>query len=455
MTEVTLPFAIPAIQKIKLAPDQVKTYYLGWYFPSKNSHHKADQLSQSLLHLSTPYKTDTPHLDKIVNLLSTLLKPDTVLCAVPHVNHLKVSSTTKIVEKMLASGFQGTAVELARTRTIADIQLDTFINSDDEIASLEVKNEVAGKTIVLLDTVLTTGRRLAACRKKLLDAGADTVICLALGKTLPSNDKTVQISQEQFLLSKWLCAKSPLIKENQTTLKAASPALHTKQCTPRLGKEFFSSHKRITENTVPKEPTPSCILSPTSPQKSASPLRTLENDEVLIIGSPKKPVSASIPTRHSAARKLFNTPTTASTIAKETSSCRRFLVQSSKEFFSDDDDILDDELMRSHSDKESPDRSPSLSQSDDGIESCSSSSSSMSQTLATPSTPSVAQLSSSFGAIGRGGNSLLGKRKVSQTDLPGKTAKKPRSSSQKSATQSNTLDNYFAPQKPTSLSKSF
>ena len=43
--------------------------------------------------------------------------------------------------------------------------------------------DVQGKNFILLDDITTTGGSLAACAKILIDAGANSVICVALGRT--------------------------------------------------------------------------------------------------------------------------------------------------------------------------------------------------------------------------------------------------------------------------------
>jgi hypothetical protein len=56
---------------------------------------------------------------------------------------------------------------------------------DVHLGSIAIENAepIVGQAILLLDDVMTTGNSLLACRKLLLDAGADLVKCVALGRT--------------------------------------------------------------------------------------------------------------------------------------------------------------------------------------------------------------------------------------------------------------------------------
>lgn len=45
-------------------------------------------------------------------------------------------------------------------------------------------NRVVGRTVILVDDIITTGNSLAAGRKVLVDAGVPDVICIAMGQTI-------------------------------------------------------------------------------------------------------------------------------------------------------------------------------------------------------------------------------------------------------------------------------
>ena len=71
---------------------------------------------------------------------------------------------TKLVDKLANGGSRALTVHL------------------DSIKAQHV-DQFAGKRLLLLDDVLTSGNSMLACRKILLKAGAAEVVCLALGKT--------------------------------------------------------------------------------------------------------------------------------------------------------------------------------------------------------------------------------------------------------------------------------
>ena len=55
----------------------------------------------------------------------------------------------------------------------------------------ELNNSIAGKSIILVDDVVTTGFTVSECSKLLVDAGASSVHVLAAGRTILENRKSV------------------------------------------------------------------------------------------------------------------------------------------------------------------------------------------------------------------------------------------------------------------------
>jgi predicted amidophosphoribosyltransferase len=60
-----------------------------------------------------------------------------------------------------------------------DRSVQTHLNS----MVAEQPHRYAGGRVLLIDDIMTSGNSFVAARKLLLDAGAETVICVALGKT--------------------------------------------------------------------------------------------------------------------------------------------------------------------------------------------------------------------------------------------------------------------------------
>lgn len=71
---------------------------------------------------------------------------------------------------------------LRRTKEVPKKATGGSRDIESERDSIEVHGKPA-KTVVLVDDVTTTGTSFRACAGKLLEAGAENVICIALGKT--------------------------------------------------------------------------------------------------------------------------------------------------------------------------------------------------------------------------------------------------------------------------------
>lgn len=74
---------------------------------------------------------------------------------------------------------------LVRTKKVEKLAHGGDRSIDGHFASIKVRNPdlIKGRNVLLLDDVTRTGNSLMACRKLLLDAGAKSVQCVALGKT--------------------------------------------------------------------------------------------------------------------------------------------------------------------------------------------------------------------------------------------------------------------------------
>jgi predicted amidophosphoribosyltransferase len=114
-------------------------------------------------------------------------KPAFALAVVPSHDMTKTRSGLHIVTTRLATkiGVVDGGDYLQRTVTIAKLSSggDRSIAVHTNSLSANGAHRFAGKKIMLIDDVMTTGNSLAAGRKVLLDAGAAEVVCVAMAQT--------------------------------------------------------------------------------------------------------------------------------------------------------------------------------------------------------------------------------------------------------------------------------
>jgi predicted amidophosphoribosyltransferase len=115
-------------------------------------------------------------------------KPYTAVSAVPSHDPAGSSDTgARLLAKMVADRLQvadGRSY-LRRTRVVDKLTGGGNRAADVHLGSIVVDDPDAlrGGHVLLLDDVLTSGNSMLACRRILLNAGASSVLCLALGKT--------------------------------------------------------------------------------------------------------------------------------------------------------------------------------------------------------------------------------------------------------------------------------
>ena len=145
---------------------------------------------------------------------------DAVICTVPFQNprSTKPNFYGFINDIMSQPFLTARDARLCLTRTIAvgfgDVEGPTN-TLEEHKQSLNINNgdsSVREKTIILLDNVLTSGIRFESCKQKLMEAGADKVICLAFARTVHDGE-TVSISEAQ----KELNTKIQETSEQQTS----------------------------------------------------------------------------------------------------------------------------------------------------------------------------------------------------------------------------------------------
>ncbi len=141
-------------------------------------------------------------LDFISEILSKIVKPGLTIAAVPSSKtdadrkELGKQEDTMVVRlaRELANKSQGieAAKALVRNTSVSSSRGSNFrVRADiDHVSTIDFDptylNKVQGKPVLLLDDVFTTGKIFTVCQKKLQDAGAGQVVCLAIARTIPN-----------------------------------------------------------------------------------------------------------------------------------------------------------------------------------------------------------------------------------------------------------------------------
>lgn len=137
-------------------------------------------------------------VDRFFSKLDKILAPEIPIAIVPSSEPNKPNPALLALAKRLAENGRADATSsLRRHQSITSSRLlrqneHTGNTIDEHLSSIQIAepSKVAGKVILILDDVVTTGTTFMACRKLLLDAGVAEVICLALGKTQQRKQKT-------------------------------------------------------------------------------------------------------------------------------------------------------------------------------------------------------------------------------------------------------------------------
>lgn len=99
----------------------------------------------------------------------------------------KLTGIRRVARRLAARKDRIDAVPcLVRTVKVAEKKAGGSRDIQIDLKSIRVhdRSVIAGRSVVLLDDVMTSGNSLRACRRLLLAAGAAAVQCLAIGKTV-------------------------------------------------------------------------------------------------------------------------------------------------------------------------------------------------------------------------------------------------------------------------------
>ena len=161
--------------------------YWTWEYGEKVRNSSFDHNSSLILDFKKNYPGA---IEWFQNTIAGLIGNDFPVCVVPS-HEASVdnsnSSTATLAKGLVKSNNLIDATNcVQRFRTIQKLANGGDRNLEVHVNSIHIVNPelIEGKTILLLDDVMTTGNSLRACRKLLLDAGAENVFCLALAQTV-------------------------------------------------------------------------------------------------------------------------------------------------------------------------------------------------------------------------------------------------------------------------------
>ena len=161
--------------------------YWKWECGEKVRNSKFDNFSSIILDFKKGY---APVIEEFRKSVAKELGSDFPVCVVP--SHMasvdnSMSPTARLAKGLVKSNNLIDATNcILRVRSISKLSRGGNRDLAVHLNSVKVVNSsvIKGKTVLLLDDVMTTGNSLDACRQLLLRAGAKNVLCLALAKTV-------------------------------------------------------------------------------------------------------------------------------------------------------------------------------------------------------------------------------------------------------------------------------
>ncbi|MBO6767334.1 MAG: hypothetical protein JJ901_03395 [Erythrobacter sp.] len=128
-----------------------------------------------------------PGINYFYNYMQPKLKSPDALAVVPSHDPEKGPGGLHQLAGRLANGCQvyDSSAALVRHTKIEKLAAGGDRSINVHLNSIHIPNPelVAGRKVLLIDDVMTSGNSLLACRQILMDAGAEAVKCVALGRT--------------------------------------------------------------------------------------------------------------------------------------------------------------------------------------------------------------------------------------------------------------------------------
>jgi DNA modification methylase len=129
------------------------------------------------------------YYEKIANGIKQLDDKENICidCVPSHNKNEKSSSLIEVIRRLCEKfGFINATSCLKRNYTISKLAMGGDRNIENHLDSIEVNNSqiIRNKNVIVLDDVTTTGNSLLACKQLIKNAGAMSVGCIAIGKTV-------------------------------------------------------------------------------------------------------------------------------------------------------------------------------------------------------------------------------------------------------------------------------
>jgi predicted amidophosphoribosyltransferase len=174
------------------------TFHLGVYYPVGHPDFHNDPFSKAILNIKYRHGEDpdpqpwkqankTRALRNFHQKIDPLLAPGIAIAVVPSHNTTTSPSGIQELAQMLAANGRVDATScLVRHKSISKQATGGARSVKRNLQTIRVENAdlIVGKEVLLLDDVSTTGSSLEACKQLLLAAGASSVKCAVLGKTV-------------------------------------------------------------------------------------------------------------------------------------------------------------------------------------------------------------------------------------------------------------------------------
>ena len=166
-----------------------RIYSVKYYHPYRTDNEpnpKFDKWSGDILNLKNKSEKAIDYFYGVLNL--QLGEGFPISCVPSHEPGTNLSGTILLAQRLARDKRIDATSCLIRHKKIQKLSSGGNRSASLHLQTIKVDNGhlIHGKTVLLLDDVFTTGNSLRACRQLLYQAGAKSVYCLVLGRTVRS-----------------------------------------------------------------------------------------------------------------------------------------------------------------------------------------------------------------------------------------------------------------------------